>query len=196
MDRWPEHLMPSTMEWHLKPNTQTFTSKFNQSTRTANFPGAHWIGVMTFKNLTRDEARQLEVFIRSLGGANGRFLLRDLKTPGRPAKGSPVVSIAGQTGGVIMTSDWLPNQLIMQAGDYFSVGQELKQSKVDVIANSAGSATLEFYPWLRHSPAVGEPIITDHPVGVFRLKDDDQGRMASRAMFSDVSVEVVEAFYV
>ncbi|WP_136487877.1 hypothetical protein [Vibrio sp. H11] len=196
MDSWPETLIPSTMDWHLQAHTKTFTSTFNQSVQTTSFPGSQWLGTMQFQNLTRDEARLIEVFIRSLGGANGRFLLRDLKNGGKPAKGSPVVSMQNQQGGILLTSGWLPGQLVMKAGDYFSVGQELKQSKKDVVSSESGMATLEFYPWLRHSPANGEPIVMDKPVGVFRLKDDAQGKLANRPRFSDVSVEVIEAFYV
>lgn len=196
MERWPEHLMPQTMDWHLQPNTKIFTSSFNNSVRTAGFPGDQWMGTLTFSRLTRDKARQIEVFVRSLGGANGRFLLRDLKSKGRPAKGKPVVSMAEQSGGYLQTSGWLPNQLVLRAGDYFSVGQELKQSKKDVISSASGVAILEFFPWLRHSPAVGDAIVTDQPVGIFRLKDDSQGKFSHRQLFSDVSIEVVEAFYV
>lgn len=196
MERWPEHLMPNTMDWHLQPNTKIFTSTFNNSARTAGFPGDQWMGTLTFSRLNREKARQMEVFIRSLGGANGRFLLRDMKHKGRPAKGAPVVNLAGQTGGYLQTNGWLPNQLVLRAGDYFSVGQELKQSKIDVVASATGFAILEFYPWLRHSPAVGEAIVTDQPVGIFRLKDDSQGKLSNRQLFSDTTIEVVEAFYV
>ncbi|EOW9224863.1 hypothetical protein ACN26P_003395 [Vibrio cholerae] len=193
---WPDHLRPNAMDWHLQANTKTFTSSFNNSIRTASFPGEQWIGTMTFNRLSREKARDLEVFVRSLSGASGRFLLRDLKSKGRPAKGVPVVAQADQTGGLLLTSGWLPNQLVMRAGDYFSVGDELKQSKVDVLSSASGTAILEFYPWLRHTPSVGAAIITDRPAGIFRLSDDRQGKLSNRPEYSDTTIEVIEAFYV
>lgn len=196
MERWPEHLMPESMDWHLQANSKAFTSAFNQSTNTVGFPGEHWLGTMNFPSLNREKACQIEVFIRRLGGANGRFLLRDMKSRGRPAKGQPVVAQPDQAGGLLMTTGWQANQLVLLAGDYFGVGNELKQCDQDILADANGTALLSFYPWLRTAPAVNTPIVTDCPVGVFRLKDDSQGKLSHRILKSNTTIEFVEAFYV
>lgn len=196
METWPSQFIPQSMNWHLQYNSKSFKSTFNQSVNTHRFPGGMWQAQLQFKNLTRAQSDSLRVFLYRLGGANGRFLLWDFTKPGKPVMGNPVVAQNSQTGGLLLTSGWLPNRLILQAGEYFSVNNELKMVMNDVWSSSIGFATLEFEPWLRKSPKQGAPIVTETPTGMFKLIDDKQGNFQYRALFSDVSIAVEEAFYV
>ncbi|USD68139.1 hypothetical protein [Vibrio sp. SCSIO 43136] len=197
MEKWPESLQPSSLDWHLQFNTKSFKSPFNNSERTHGFPGAHWQGTLTFRNLVEEQADNLKSFLWSLQGANGRFLLWDMSRPGRPEFGEPVVAQANQKGGLLQTAGWVPNQLVLARGHYFSVNNELKCAMEDIWSSEAGVAILKFEPWLRKSPALGDKVTTDYPCGMFKLKDDNQGKLAMRpGIFSNTKIEVVEAFYV
>lgn len=196
MQTWPSHLIPNSMRWHLQFNTVSFQSPYNQSVQTHSFPGGMWQGQLTFKNITREQLDDIETFIYRLGGANGRFLMWDFLRPGRPAQGEPVVSQSGAQGGYLPTSGWLPNRRVIKKGDYFSVNNELKKVLEDVWSNAAGTAIIEFAPWLRKSPAAGTAIITQNPCGIFKLENDDQGQFQHVPLFSDLTLSIHEAFYV
>ena len=196
METWPSHLIPNSMTWHLRYNSKSFVSEFNQSVNTHRFPGGKWVTTLTFKNLTRSQAVDLQCFLDDLGGEAGRFLMSDFTQPGRPAIGAPVVAQQGQTGGLLLTSGWLPDRLVLAKGEYFSVNNEMKRVKRDVWSNGAGNATLEFSPWLRASPALSDAVETESPLGLFKLANDEQGDFKHRTRFSDVTLSIEEAFYV
>ena len=196
MDTWPTTLQPNSMNWHLQFNTQTFESPFNHSINTHRFPGGMWTAQLSFKNLTRNQTNEMKAFVYSLSGANGRFLMSDPSAPGRPAMGTPVVAQSDQQGGLLLTSGWQPNTLVLKRGEYFSVNNELKMVMKDIWSTDMGLATLAFAPWLRTRPEQYDSIITLNPMGMFMLANDDQGEIQFKPLFGDISLDIREAFYV
>lgn len=177
-----------------------YNSQFDNSTVTHNFPGARWKATLEFDNIDNFSVREidiLQVFLWQLEGVNGRFKMWDFSKPGRPERGSPVVSLPDQYGTILPTSGWTPNSLVVPAAQYFSVNGELKFATKDLYSDPTGNCNLEFVPPLRTPPSVGNPITTDKPKGWFRLLDNNQGNFnLSPGLEGSVTLEVVEVFNV
>ena len=194
-------IKPQSMTVGLTGNTKTFTSSFNQSVTAVEFSGAYITLSMTFDSLDSgnnyeyDEANDMQAFLFELGGMSGVAKIPIFHRPGAPAKGNPVTSVADQLGGVLNTSGWLPDTLILKRGQYITVNDELKMVLNDTVSDSSGNSTLTFKPWLRSSPDVGTEIITQDPYGMFRLTDDSTTVDFEPANGS-TTLEFREAFYV
>ena len=190
----PEHIKPRSMDLSLASNTKTFESTFNKSTTTAKFVGDRWQMSLSFENLDQ-EIDDLSSMLFSIGGMSGRIRVPPYHRIGAPAAGIPVVQGDNQTGGLLVTDGWLPNRVVLRAGQFFQVGEELKMLTEDARADSMGNATLQFVPWLRESPANNADIITKRPTGLFRLTED-VATMSLSPMNGEVSLSLTEAFYV
>ncbi len=195
---FPGDLYPSATEWGLHHNTQTFTSPLSKSVQAREFPGARWQAKLTFGPLKQQQSAALRSFLARLRGASGRFYLHDHAKPEAvgAAIGAPIVMGVLQTGITLNTIGWSPSvPVILKAGDYFSVGPELKILTADAHSGADGAATLKFEPPLRNAPADGTPLVTSKPAAVFRLKDDRQARFRNRSDgLSSITIECVEVF--
>jgi hypothetical protein len=78
---YPANILPDSLDWRIKYNTQVFSSPFDNTTQTAESPGARWNCRMNFSNLQPAELRELAGFMASLRGMSGRFTLFDLSLP-------------------------------------------------------------------------------------------------------------------
>lgn len=193
---WPENIAPSTMNWQLISNSQTFTSVFTGSAQTVRFPGSRWRCVLTFNNLLENLSRDLEVLLAQLDGESGRVKINNWIRPGLSGKGTPIVSVANQTGTILQSKGWITNSIILRKGDYITVSNELKIITENVISDNEGNANIPISPILRHSPAINEKIETVKPYGIFKLTTNDQGNFQYRpGVFSSVSLTLEEALY-
>lgn len=180
-------LAADNFDFRVTTNTQVFTSDLSASVKTGSLPGDHWSGTATWGKKDGDVADQLVTFFRSLGGRAGRFTMWpfDRPLPKGTALGTPVVSGADQTGTTLTTSGWTPSQTgVLKAGDYFQVGDELKQLSADANADGSGNATLTFYPPIRVSPADASSVVIEYPRGVFMLTDDPGSSVTSPVIYS------------
>lgn len=197
---FPMNVLPNTMNINLVGNTQVFRSSFNNSVNTHGFAGSHWKATLNYTSLDNFSVREIDIlqtFIWDLGGANGRFMMPNFSKLGSPPRGTPKVNGSNQSGGTLITDGWIPNSLVLMRGDMFQVGNELKMVKEDIKSDSAGNATLRFFPWLRDKPTDNAEIITDRPMGMFMLEDDNQGDFQlSAGLQGQTSIQVIEAFYV
>lgn len=191
---YPMHIIPNSASIAMRGNTKVFKSKFNGSTKTARFNGNVWVLTLNFKNLDW-EIPELSAFMFSLDGQSGRVMLPTFHAMGKPPMGSPVVKTAGQSGGIVESSDWLKNQVVLRVGEYISINNEIKIITKDIVSDNLGNATLEFAPWLRESPDVGTEIVTDAPSGRFML-EEDQAQLDIDPDNGSASLTFVEAFYV
>ena len=192
---------PDKMTAGLTSNSKVFKSAFNNSTSAVTFAGSYITASLSYDELTYanssdfDEAAEMDAFIFEVNGIAGIVKLPMFHRPGYPAKGQPITSVAGQLGGVINTSGWHANALILKRGQYITVNDELKMVMQDLFSDSLGNATITFAPWLRNSPSVGTAIITQDPYGFFRLTDDSQ-EITFEQVSAGVSFNFEEAFYV
>ncbi|CAL9955991.1 distal tail protein [Vibrio phage 1254] len=190
----PAGVEPSTMSLTFASNTKLFESTFNKSTSTAKFAGDRWKLTLNFDNLDW-EIDALTAFMINLGGMSGRVRVPAFHRLGEPARGTPVVNGGGQTGGLLLTRGWKPNQLVLGIGKFFQVGDELKMVTKDIVADASGNATLEFAPWIRHQPDNNTEIITYRPSGIFRPEEDEM-TMSLEPGDGSFSISLTEAFYV
>lgn len=192
---WP--LPPRTASWWLESNTKVFRSDFNGATQVLRSPGSRWKCSLSFSNLDDESSRILEALIASLDGEFGRVQLRNYGRSGRKVAGSPVVSVADQTGTTLLTGGWQASVVVLRIGDNFTVNDELKIVTEDVSSDSSGNALLSFAPMLRSSPPAGAVIEAGNPTGIFKLANNKQGkfqREKRRGVRSALSLEFEEAF--
>lgn len=194
-------IVPKSSVFGLRSNTMAFTSPTNRDTRTRENPGAAWFAALEFatSELRRAEIRELMAFLVQLRGMSGRFYLHDhahptpLGTPG----GTPLVNGAGQTGNTLNTDGWTLSTRVLEKGDYFQVGDELKMMVAAADSNALGVATLTFEPPLRVSPADNAAIVHAQPKCVMRLASDDQAKWdTATPLRSSIVIDCVEAFTV
>lgn len=191
---YPMHIIPNSASIRMISNTKTYKSTFNGSSKTARFNGTTWALTLGYNNLDW-EIPALSAFMFSLDGSSGRVMLPPFHKMGAPARGNPKIGQANQSGRILQTKDWLPNQVVLKVGDFFSVNDELKIITKDVVSDDNGLAVLEFAPWLRESPDLDAEIVTEIPTGRFKLEEDSVGLDIDPESGS-VSLTFVEAFYI
>ncbi|ENG6269793.1 hypothetical protein ABU553_003759 [Yersinia enterocolitica] len=192
---WPSALVPSDMRIQMLSNSKIFESPFSGASQTVSSPGSRWTMTLTFKNRQDDEARALEALVAELDGVAGRVRLWDFARGGRSPAGTPIVSQSEQMGKMLSTRGWLPNRLVLRAGDYITVNDELKKVIQEVRSDLSGQAVIRFSPQLRWPPNAGAPIECRKPTGIFRLADEKQGDFTrTPGIFHAVTLQFVEAF--
>lgn len=192
---WPADVCPAALTWRPESNTKTFRSPFNGASQTVRFPGTRWVCSLTLTNLTDEKSRRVDALIASLDGEYGRVKIRDWGRPGRAPAGSPLVSDADQTGTELHSKGWTAGVLVLRAGDYITVNDELKMVTADVTSAANGTAIIPVAPMLRSSPPANSAIEVANPYGIFKLKDNQQGT-GSRIPggFTSYTLEFEEAF--
>lgn len=136
--------------------------------------GGEWWEYSFEMALTRgSEARALSAFFAALGGMRGRFLFEDPSAMPLPDTGAPVVLNPGQSGTRLETGNWMPNRLVMRAGDLFSLGSDaatrLYQVTADAHSAVTGVAMLQIVPRLRRVPLANEMLEIARPRVALRL---------------------------
>ena len=194
---WPASLIPSSQQFYLTFTTRQFKSPFTNASQTMEFPANAWQCQLSFKNLNRDELRELEVFLIQLRGAAGRFKIGDQANtePRGQAQGTPMVDGANQTGSLLKVRGCTVNQNFLKVGDYITVNNELKRLVADANADAAGKTTLRFEPNIRQSPADGYAVTFRNTYAVMRLTDDKQNKTKRVPMFGSVTLNLVEEIY-
>lgn len=192
---WPADICPSSLTWRPESNSKTFRSPFNGASQTVRFPGTRWVCALTFNNLSDDKSRRIDALIASLDGEYGRVKIRDWGREGHKPAGTPLVSDAKQTGTALMTKGWTADVVVLRAGDYITVNDELKMVTADVSSAAGGTAVIPIAPMLRSSPAADARIEVLTPYGIFKLKDNQQGT-GNRVpgVFTSYTLEFEEAF--
>jgi hypothetical protein len=190
-------VMPSEIELQPLSNTAINESPVNRSTETLELSGARLEGYISWDNLNDEQEKQLQGWLASLRGAAGRFTMphyRYLK-PAGAVTGNPIVSANNQYGGSIAIKQLAPNITGFKIGDWVSINSELKIVTETCISNGMGQAQLIFEPPLRKVVNQGVAIVYQAASGIFRLRDDKQGRVKLRRdKESKLKIEVVEAF--
>ncbi|RCX01881.1 MULTISPECIES: hypothetical protein [Kosakonia] len=192
---WPADVCPAALTWRPESNTKTFRSPFNGASQTVRYPGTRWVCSLTLTNLTDEKSRRVDALIASLDGEYGRVKIRDWGRPGRTPAGTPTVSDANQTGTELHSKGWTAGVIVLRAGDYITVNDELKMVTADVTSAADMTAIIPIAPMLRISPPANAVIEVANPYGIFKLKDNQQGA-GSRIPggFTSYTLEFEEAF--
>lgn len=193
---WPKELEPSALDWQMISNSKTFVSAFTGSAQTVRYPGSRWRCDLTLNNLTDEKSRLLEVILAQLDGESGRIKLFDWVRVGANSVGDPIVNQPNQMGRTLLTKGWKPNSLVLRSADNITINHELKKVTADVTSDAQGNATISFSPMLRYSPAMGDKIEVQVPYGIFKLTDNNQGRLRRvPGVFTSTTLSFEEALY-
>ena len=164
---WPVGLVPNDggCSWEYAPNEMKSTSRFTGKTKVVSGQGDKWLASMTFNDMIMVDAMKLNLLVMRLQNNGtvsvpvfGRGYSGDVQLAGR-------VVGAGQIGLSVYTDGWPVSSTVLTAGQLIGINGELKTVTSDVVSNSSGFATIEFYPALRESPADNK-LITHAPAYV------------------------------
>lgn len=162
---WPTDIPPFSVDPELVDSSQLFDGPAGAVVTDAGdaFWRLQW-------RIGRHQARRGEIMglLARLRGPCHRAIVPIFESPKNGTlSGTPLVMGAAQTGDTLETDGWGTNEVVVAAGDYFSVNNELKIAALDANSNGSGEATLTFNPPLRASPADDAAIEVDEPVGQF-----------------------------
>ena len=146
-------------------------SSFTFAQQVQRHPADSWMIEVTLPAMEKEYADEWVAFITSLRGRYGTFLIGDplgRETRGS-STGSPKVNGASQTGLSLITDGWTISTEVLLKGDKIQIGNRLYMIQNDTTSDGSGNATLDIWPSLREVPADNETIITENPVGLFRL---------------------------
>ncbi|NUA26103.1 hypothetical protein [Cupriavidus basilensis] len=205
---WPVDLVPAKTTWGLQSNTEAFTSPLNRATQTMERPGARWKVTLEFPPMNEVKRGRLEGFLAGLGGQAGRFnlwphqrpsaailatprdatLVLDFLAQSYQVDGLPVVNGAMANFKLLPTKYWPASTLVLRAGEFLSVGGELKMVTVDVASDAAGSASIPVAPAFRIAPADGAVLKLSKPTAKMMLATDEYSVAVTPGRISDVVV--------
>jgi hypothetical protein len=187
------------MEWSATTPVATVLSVFTGQVQAQQWPGADaWSGTATLPPLTQAQANPWKAALMQMQGMANAFQLGDPMgaTPKGTVHGSPVVdgSIAVVAGGqVLPTMGWTPSQLnLLLPGDYIQVGFRYYTVLDEVISDSNGKAEINIWPSLREVPIGGQGIVTNNPVGLFRLANNKITWSADYTKLTRLSFQIQE----
>ena len=160
----------------LVHNNFEMKSFFSRKRQVISWPGAHeWMMSCKIRPLDEPDAGLMRAFLAKLRGKVNTFQLPvpGYNGPYSEYSGSAGLVVGGsQVGNQLSTDGWSNSTLVLKAGDYFTVNNELKLVTVDATTNGSGAVTLDFEPALRSSPADNAPLTIVNPYCVMSLQDD------------------------
>ena len=190
------NVLPTEGEaWSTEANTQSSTSPLTMSSQVERLPGEKWKTTLTFNEISAQKGRALAAFLVRLGGRANTFYYGPYmaRHPLGSPSGNPTVDGSNQTGSTLQTQSWPANTAVLMAGDYFSVGDELKMVTEDAVTNGAGEVLIHFSPALRRSPGNAEPIEWQSPKCVMRLVNNENGWQESKSRRYSLVLPIEEA---
>lgn len=185
----------SSALWGLQTNTQVWENPFTRTHQTKELPGTRWVATYTYVPQKRKERAEVEAFLAKLRGSSGRFYAFNPINQGLMGVGgdNPKVAGADQVGNTLFTDGWANSATVMEVGDEFQVGNELKRVVEPVLSDGFGNAVIVFEPPLRQPPADNAPIVTERPKCIMRLVDDNQVSInQGTAGFAEITFSAVE----
>ena len=146
-------------------------SPYTFSTQVYDHDADAWQLKVSINPLSREEAQPWIAFLTALRGRRGTFLFGPaiMRTPLGSGAGVPILSAASSDRRTITTSGWTPNTEVLAAGDLFQLDDRLYMCLTDVASNSSGVGSIEVFPKVRTTHAVGAALVLTDPKGIFRL---------------------------
>lgn len=165
----------SSVEFGLENNNQVFESPLSNSIQVTELTGARWYATFNLPPMKKTNALEYIGFLQKLQGRVHSFYGYDAnhRSPSGTIAGSTLlVDGASQTGTSLNLDGGANSTLVLKAGDFFSVNNELKMVTADATTNGSGDVTVNFVPSLRSSPSNNASITTTNPVCTMKLIGD------------------------
>lgn len=160
----------------LEENTETFQSPISNTIQTLARTGARWYLTINYVPLKRADAQEVIAFLSKLRGRVNSFNGFDpiATSPLGDVSGSTLlVNGASQTGTSLVCDGAKVSTLVLKAGDYIEVNNELKMVTDDATSDGTGNITINFSPSLRSSPSDNASITTTNPNCEMKLTEDN-----------------------
>ena len=155
------------------------------------FQKARWAVSFNIVTLTKESRGAIVGAMTRLSSLANHFEINPPSYSGAIHTGSIVVSGGGQLGTSLIVAA-APNVKILRAGEWFSVNGELKQVVEDCTSSGAGTATIQFEPALRASPANTTVINQTNPKIKLRLTNPEAAWAISQGGFTAVQFDCLE----
>lgn len=184
----------------LARRTSVATSPFTGTEQRSEWPFSLWsvTGAVIEIGLEDDsEVRDWRAFILELHGQAGTFRM---PVPGidGPSSGYDVVSgqglvdTADQIGESVTTKNWQVSTLILNRGDYFMIGDELKMCMQTATSDVSGNLTLVFEPAMHKATTLDQVVTLANPNAIMRMITDSTQWAVRGPMIHTFSFEAVE----
>lgn len=168
----------SVTKFALQRATNVIRSQYSGARQVISYPFAVWMLEANLVDYDSTEARLIRSFLVQLEGEKNTFRIPvpgyTTPTTGYVA-GNCLANGAAASGASSMAVDGLSNSVaVLNEGDYFSVGDELKVCTASVASNGTGQiASLSFKPPLRRAVADNATVTLQNPTILMHAADDD-----------------------
>jgi len=166
---FPSGIKIAEQAFSLAPLKRVYEADLSKAIATGQFNDGksdRWEGEWITTPLTFAQKFQLLAWLASLEGSLGTFKAYDLdrqepSTKAGSFPGNGLVMGAGQTGNTLVCDGFPVNSTILQAGDYFGVGDFMAMLVADALTDGSGVVTLEFEPAIRVAFADNATVLTE-----------------------------------
>jgi len=164
-------------------------SPFNYKQQVQDYGGVRWEAEVTIRPLTHTEAKTFNAFISSCKGSLGTFKMGnplDVKTVDNA---TAVFQSAHSEGDNAINVSFTGSARIL-VGEYISIANHLHL----VLNRTAvgGGESLDIIPPLRQSAVTGQTVVTDEPVGLWRLASNQTEWNVSKNLHYSFTFSCVE----
>jgi hypothetical protein len=192
----------SVKRFALQRAGNTVRSKYTGVRQTVVYPYAIWVLEATLVEYDEPQAGLIRSFLVQLEGQKNGFRL---PVPGykKPTTGYTGNALVNNGAGISaratsMAVDGLtPSVPVLNEGDYFTVGDELKVCTVAIASNGSGQATISFMPPLRKPLANNALVTLQNPTILMHMAEDDAADWGisapNRHKVNFDAIEVIEA---
>ena len=187
----------SSVEFGLENNNQVFESPLSNSIQVSELTGARWYATFNLPPMKKDNALEYIGFLQRLQGRVHSFYGYDAnhRSPSGTIAGSTLlVNGASQTGTSLVLDGGANSTLVLKAGDFFSVNNELKMVTANATTDGSGDVTVNFVPSLRSSPSNDASITTTNPVCTMKLTGDSSTYSINTSSIYGISFSGIEVF--
>lgn len=175
------------VEFTASDAVATYVSSFTGQVQTQQWQGADmWTGTMTLPVLQQPDADAWLSFLLQLRGMANAFQIGDpLKTMPAGIGGAGTVTAAAAAGSQTIQVSYGVGGLL--PGDYIQIGYRLHR-----VLDATGSGPIGIWPSIREPLAGGETIITNNPLGLFRLATNKRTWSADVVRLTHLSFQIQE----
>jgi len=174
----------------------TLRSRYTAASQRIVYPFAIWQLQGKLVDYDGHEAAKIRSFLIQLEGKKNTFRL---PVPGytKPTSGyagpNPIAGVTASRATSMSYTGASAFVPLLNEGDYFTIGDELKMCTSSISSNGAGSGTISFQPAMRKA-ILSATIIIQNPTVLMHAEDDDVATWGLNApYFHKVNFTAVEA---